>query len=100
MEGTCPSSLTLPRFPMTCSDNGECHLLVTVGEQPAIHLRDAGHISKTCPSSPALAQVPYDLLVVTVGEQPATFGVPGVSQYCHFMKEISDTVAIRNRIGQ
>ena len=46
------------------------------------------------------SQVPYDLLVVAVGEQPATFGVPGVSEHCYFMKEINDTVAIRNRIGQ
>ena len=45
-------------------------------------------------------QVPYDLLVLAVGEQPATFGVPGVSEHCHFMKEINDTVSIRNRIGQ
>jgi NADH:ubiquinone reductase (non-electrogenic) len=44
-------------------------------------------------------QVPYDILVVSVGEQPATLGVPGVDQYCHFMKEITDAVNIRNRIG-
>ena len=31
-------------------------------------------------------EVPYDILVVAVGEEPATFGVPGVSDYCFFMK--------------
>ncbi|GAX78639.1 hypothetical protein CEUSTIGMA_g6077.t1 [Chlamydomonas eustigma] len=45
-------------------------------------------------------EVPYDILVVSVGEQPATLGVPGVDQYCYFMKEITDTVNIRNRIGK
>jgi len=45
-------------------------------------------------------EVPYDLLVVAVGEQPATFGVPGVAEHCSFMKEVSDTVRIRNRIGE
>jgi len=45
-------------------------------------------------------EVPYDILVVAVGEQPATFGVPGVRENCFFMKEITDTVALRNRIGE
>eukprot|EP00192_Tetraselmis_astigmatica_P005159 CAMPEP_0117678632 /NCGR_PEP_ID=MMETSP0804-20121206/17399_1 /TAXON_ID=1074897 /ORGANISM="Tetraselmis astigmatica, Strain CCMP880" /LENGTH=503 /DNA_ID=CAMNT_0005488029 /DNA_START=142 /DNA_END=1653 /DNA_ORIENTATION=- len=45
-------------------------------------------------------EVPYDMLVVAVGEQPATFGVPGVAEYCCFMKEIKDTVRIRNKIGE
>ncbi len=40
-------------------------------------------------------EVPYDVLVVAVGEQPATFGVPGVEKHCCYIKEISDTVNIR-----
>lgn len=31
-------------------------------------------------------EVPYDLLIVAVGEQPATFGVPGVEEHCYFLK--------------
>ena len=31
-------------------------------------------------------EVPYDLLVVAVGERPATFGVAGVEEHCYFMK--------------
>ena len=33
-------------------------------------------------------EVPYDVLVAAQGEQPATFGVPGVDKYCYFMKEV------------
>ncbi len=31
-------------------------------------------------------QVAYDILVMAVGETTATFGVPGVSEHCFFMK--------------
>ncbi|KAI3438808.1 hypothetical protein D9Q98_001225 [Chlorella vulgaris] len=43
-------------------------------------------------------EVPYDILVVSVGEQSATFGTPGVRENCFFMKEIADSVALRQRI--
>ena len=33
-------------------------------------------------------EVPYDILIVAVGEQPATFGTPGVEENCYFMKEV------------
>jgi hypothetical protein len=46
-----------------------------------------------------LPQVQYDTLVVAVGEQPASFGVPGVHEHCFFMKEIRDCVDLRTRIG-
>jgi NADH:ubiquinone reductase (non-electrogenic) len=45
-------------------------------------------------------QIPYDILVVAVGEQPATFGIPGVEEHCYFMKEIPDSVGLRQRIQQ
>ncbi|KAF8058293.1 SPAC3A11.07 [Scenedesmus sp. PABB004] len=45
-------------------------------------------------------EIPYDIAVVAVGEAPATFGVPGVSEHCHFMKEVSDTVRLRTRIQE
>jgi NADH:ubiquinone reductase (non-electrogenic) len=44
--------------------------------------------------------VPYDVVVVAVGEQPATFGVPGVREHAVFLKEISDARAMRQRIGE
>ncbi|KAL4421095.1 hypothetical protein ABPG77_009622 [Micractinium sp. CCAP 211/92] len=45
-------------------------------------------------------EVAYDILVVAVGEQPATFGTPGVEEHCFFMKEIPDSVGLRQRIQQ
>lgn len=42
--------------------------------------------------------LPYDLLVVAVGADTNTFGTPGVTEHCHFLKEISDAQAIRNDI--
>ncbi|CAL8465647.1 g5183 [Coccomyxa elongata] len=43
-------------------------------------------------------EVLWDLLVMAVGEQTATFGVPGVEDHCFFMKEITDSVRLRRRI--
>ncbi|KIZ07869.1 NADH dehydrogenase [Monoraphidium neglectum] len=42
-------------------------------------------------------EVEYDTLVVAVGEQPSTFGVPGVAEHAFFMKEITDAVKLRRR---
>ena len=44
-------------------------------------------------------EVPYDVVVVAVGEQSATFGVPGVREHCFFLKEIGDARALRQRVG-
>ena len=35
-------------------------------------------------------EVPYDVLVVSVGERPATFGTPGVEEHCFFLKEVRE----------
>ncbi|GAM27477.1 hypothetical protein SAMD00019534_106530 [Acytostelium subglobosum LB1] len=43
-------------------------------------------------------ELPYDQLVVGVGADNATFGIPGVRENACFMKEISDTRMIRDRI--
>lgn len=40
----------------------------------------------------------YDYLVVGVGAQPSTFGIPGVETHSTFLKEISDAVTIRRRL--
>ncbi|CAL5221410.1 g3596 [Coccomyxa viridis] len=45
-------------------------------------------------------EVIYDIMVCAVGEMTATFGVPGVMEHCYFMKEITDTVGLRRRIGE
>lgn len=43
--------------------------------------------------------VPYEHVVIAVGEKTATFGVPGVREHCFFMKEVSDSVQLRKRIS-
>lgn len=40
----------------------------------------------------------YDYLVVGVGAQPSTFGIPGVAEHSTFLKEISDSITIRKRL--
>lgn len=51
---------------------------------------------KIKPSS-GLASVHYDYLVVGVGAEPNTFGIPGVEDHGLFLKEIPDSKKIRNR---
>lgn len=43
-------------------------------------------------------EVPYDYLVVGVGAENATFGIPGVREHSCFLKEVGDAQAIRKRI--
>ena len=45
-------------------------------------------------------ELEYDVVVVAVGEQPATFGVKGVEENCVFLKEISDAARLRRRVAQ
>ncbi|CAB9521114.1 Internal alternative NAD(P)H-ubiquinone oxidoreductase A1, mitochondrial [Seminavis robusta] len=42
--------------------------------------------------------VEYDRLVVTVGAQTNTFGIPGVREYCCFLKQVEDARRIRTAI--
>jgi len=42
--------------------------------------------------------VPYDRLVIAVGAQTNTFGIPGVREYCCFLKEIEDSQRIRRAL--
>ncbi|KAL2760892.1 hypothetical protein ACRALDRAFT_1026089 [Sodiomyces alcalophilus JCM 7366] len=43
-------------------------------------------------------EIPYDMLVVGVGAQNATFGIPGVREHACFLKEIGDAQLIRKQI--
>jgi NADH:ubiquinone reductase (non-electrogenic) len=43
-------------------------------------------------------EVPFDMLVVGVGAENATFGIPGVRENALFLKEVSDAQSIRRRI--
>lgn len=42
--------------------------------------------------------VSYDRLVVTIGAQTNTFGIPGVREYCNFLKQVEDARRIRTAI--
>lgn len=43
-------------------------------------------------------EVPFDMLVVGVGAENATFGIPGVREHGCFLKEVADAQKIRKRI--
>ena len=43
-------------------------------------------------------EVPFDMLVVGVGAENATFGIPGVKEHSCFLKEVADAQQIRKRI--
>lgn len=43
-------------------------------------------------------QIPFDMLVVGVGAENATFGIPGVREHACFLKEVGDAQKIRKRI--
>lgn len=46
----------------------------------------------------ATTQVSYDKLVIAVGAENATFGIPGVREHSCFLKEIGDAQQIRKKI--
>ena len=43
-------------------------------------------------------QIPFDMLVVGVGAENATFGIPGVREHSCFLKEVGDAQKIRKQI--
>jgi len=43
-------------------------------------------------------EVPFDMLVVGVGAENATFGIPGVKEHSCFLKEVNDAQKIRKAI--
>ncbi|KZZ93366.1 Pyridine nucleotide-disulfide oxidoreductase, FAD/NAD(P)-binding domain protein [Moelleriella libera RCEF 2490] len=43
-------------------------------------------------------EIPYDMLVIGVGAENATFGIPGVREHSCFLKEIGDAQQIRKKI--
>jgi len=49
-------------------------------------------------NSNTLFELPYDILVISVGSVSNTFNVRGVKEYCHFLKEIDDSIKIRRHI--
>ncbi|KAG5421052.1 NDE1 [Candida metapsilosis] len=44
------------------------------------------------------ATLQYDYLVVGIGAQPSTFGLPGVAQHSTFVKEVGDSMRIKKTL--
>jgi NADH:ubiquinone reductase (non-electrogenic) len=42
--------------------------------------------------------LPYDVLVIAVGAENNTYGIPGVAEHALFLRELADARAIRQRI--
>ncbi|KAK7393976.1 NADH:ubiquinone oxidoreductase [Neonectria punicea] len=53
---------------------------------------------KTKGAKTAETEIPYDMLVIGVGAENATFGIPGVRENSCFLKEIGDAQLIRKKI--
>ena len=63
-------------------------------ENKMIYINDESEIK----GSTSATEVPFDMLVVGVGAENATFGIPGVREHGCFLKEVPDAQKIRKRI--
>ena len=63
-------------------------------EKRVIYINDDSEIKGDTSST----EVPFDMLVVAVGAENATFGIPGVREHSCFLKEVGDAQQIRKRI--
>lgn len=59
-----------------------------------VHIDDQSDIKGDIHST----EIPFDMLVVGVGAENATFGIPGVREHSCFLKEVEDAQQIRKRI--
>lgn len=77
--------------------------IITIKQSTTVHSGHSGVDTNATKSNiSAVEQITttlnYDYLVVGVGAQPSSFGIPGVAEHSTFLKEISDSVAIRKRL--
>ena len=63
-------------------------------ERKVIKIVDNSEIKGTISET----EIPYDMLVIGVGAENATFGIPGVREHGCFLKEIPDAQVIRKKI--
>ena len=63
-------------------------------ERKIVYIDDDSEIKGDVSST----EVPFDMLVVGVGAENATFGIPGVREHSCFLKEVNDAQQIRKRI--
>ncbi|MCJ1370733.1 NADH:ubiquinone oxidoreductase [Loxospora ochrophaea] len=63
-------------------------------EKKVVYINDDSEVKGDTSST----EVPFDMLVVGVGAENATFGIPGVKEHSCFLKEVGDAQQIRKRI--
>ena len=63
-------------------------------EKKVVYINDDSEIK----GATSATEVPFDMLVVGVGAENATFGIPGVREHGCFLKEVNDAQKIRKRI--
>ncbi|KAL8824642.1 MAG: hypothetical protein Q9191_004918 [Dirinaria sp. TL-2023a] len=63
-------------------------------EKKVVYINDDSDIKGDITST----EVPFDMLVVGVGAENATFGIQGVKEHSCFLKEVGDAQKIRKRI--
>lgn len=63
-------------------------------EKKVVYISDDSDIKGDSSST----EVPFDMLVVGVGAENATFGIQGVKEHSCFLKEVGDAQKIRKRI--
>lgn len=63
-------------------------------DRKVVRIRDDSEIKGAMSET----EVPYDMIVVGVGAENATFNVPGVREHTCFLKEIGDAQQIRKKI--
>lgn len=63
-------------------------------ERRIVQINDESEIKGETSST----EVPFDMLVIGVGAENATFGIPGVREHSAFLKEVGDAQKIRKRI--
>lgn len=79
---------------------------ITLKQSTTVHSGHSGEdsgafksvISEKTGVEEIITKLQYDYLVVGVGAQPSTFGIPGVAENSTFLKEVSDSTTIRRRI--
>lgn len=68
-----------------------------VGESSMIE-KPSAHEREDSPKTDVEFDVPYDVLVVAVGETTATFNVQGAKEYAYFLKELTDARLLRRNL--
>lgn len=74
----------------------EAHATKIDYENRKLIVRDAVHLKDD--ATPDERQIDFDYLVVGVGAQNSTFGIPGVQENACFLKEIPDAQKIRKKV--